>query len=476
MEPVSKSKIILPKERHIYPNRKQYLFMNLTTRHSAYGGARGGGKSWVVQEMAIEYASTYGRPDPFSQGIRIVIIRKTLVDLKKNHLEALKLKTRGTATWNNNDLCFYFDNGSIIQFAYCGCDADADHFQGVEYDIVIFEEATQLQEEWIKKIAASCRGVNNFPHRCLYTCNPGGPGHGYIKRLFVDRIYTDDENPEDYSFVQAKVTDNKILQEYSPEYVKFLKSLPPKIRAAWLDGSWDIYSGQFFEFVNDPDHYDDQLWTHVINPFKPPSFWPLYRSFDWGSFRPFSCGWWTESPDGVLYRIMEFYGVQKAGGESIPNQGLGWPKERVFSEIARIEREHPWLKGRSIDGVADPAIFKEDGGPSIAEAGFQYGIYFEPGDNARIPGWEQVRNRMQFNDLGRPRLQIFRNCKDTIRTIPLMMHDEHMVEDLDSKLEDHACDEIRYMCQKRTCPPLVPEPEYKPMYGSDPLDLFGRGA
>lgn len=468
-------KIALPKERHIYPNKKQYIFMNLQTRHAAYGGARGGGKSWVVREIAVQYALTYGRPDDFSQGIRICIIRKTLVDLKKNHLEALKLITRGVAKWNNNDLCFYFNNGSIIQFAYCSCDADADHFQGVEWDLVIFEESTQMQEEWLKKIAASCRGVNNFPHRCLYTCNPGGPGHAYIKRLFVDRIFKENENPDDYSFVQAKVTDNKILQEYSPEYVRFLENLPPKIRAAWLDGSWDIYSGQFFDFVNDPDHYDDRLWTHVINPFKPRPHWPVFRSLDWGSFKPSSVGWWVLSDDDVLYRIMELYTVQHSGEEAIPDTGTGWSSDYLFSQIARIEREHPWLKGKDITGVADPAIFICNGGPCIAESGYKYGVYFQEGDNSRIAGWDQVRYRMQFNEYGQPRLQIFTNCKDSIRTIPLMEHDEHIVDDMNSKLEDHACDEIRYMCMLRKCAPLVPEPEYNPLYGIDPLNQFKGG-
>ncbi len=463
-----------PQEMHIYPNAKQLQFMNSTTRHTAYGGARGGGKSWVIRIMAVILACMYGAPNPWSPGIRICIIRRTLQDLMKNHLEALKLLTKGIAKYNANDKCFYFNNGSIIQFAYCDCDNDADHFQGIEYDVIFIEEATQLKEEWIKKIAASCRGVNNFPHRVFYTCNPGGPGHAYIRRLFVDRAFKENERPEDYSFIQAKVTDNKILMEYSPEYVNFLKNLPPKIRAAWLDGSWDIFQGQFFDqFVNDPDHYDDRVWTHVINPFKPYNHWPIYRSFDWGKYRPFSCGWWTMSEDGVLFRIMELYGVQRSGGEAIPNMGLNWPSEKVFSTIARIEREHPWLKGKKIQGVADPAIFKSQDGPTVAENGYKFGIYFDEGDNNRLSGWDQVNNRLQFDEYGRPRLQIFRNCQDTLRTIPLLMHDDTVVEDLDTDGEDHIADEIRYMCMSRPVEPLVPEPEYKPYLGMDPLNMFG---
>ena len=457
-------------ERHIYPNKKQYMFLNSTTRHTAYGGARGGGKSWVIREKSVMDAEEYA-------GIRICILRRTLVDLLKNHLDALKVLTKGEAKYNANDKCFYFRNGSLIQFAYCDNDNHADHFQGIEYDEIFIEEATQLPEEWLKKIAASCRGINNFPHRVFYTCNPGGPGHQYIRRLFVDRIFKELENPEDYSFIQAKVTDNKILQQYSPEYVSFLDNLPPKIRDAWRDGSWDVYSGQFFDFVNDPDHYDDRLWTHVINPFKPRTSWPVYRSFDWGTFRPSSVGWWVQSEDDVLYRIMELYTVQHSGGEALADTGTGWPSEYLFQQIARIEHEHPWLAGKRITGVADPAIFKHADGPSVAEKGMQYGIYFQEGDNQRIPGWDQVRNRLQFNQYGQPRIQFFKNCVDTIRTLPLLEHDEHILEDCNTKQEDHAADDIRYMCMLRKCKPLVPEPEYNPLLGIDPLHQFeGRRA
>ena len=454
-------------ELHIYPNRKQFMFLNSTTRHTAYGGARGGGKSWVIRQKAFMDAKNYA-------GIRICILRRTLVDLLKNHLEPLKLMTKGDAKWNGKDYCFYFRNGSIIQFAYCDNDKHADHFQGIEYDEIFIEEATQLQEDWTKKIAASCRGINDFPHRVFYTCNPGGPGHQYIRRLFVDRNFKRNEKPEDYSFIQAKVTDNKILQKYSPEYVSFLDNLPPKIREAWRDGSWDVYSGQFFDFVNDPDHYDDKLWTHVINPFRPRPNWPVFRSFDWGTFRPSSVGWWVLSEDDVLYRIMELYTVQHSGGEAMPDMGTGWPSEYLFQQIARIEREHPWLAGKRITGVADPAIFKHQDGPSVAEKGMLYGVYFQEGDNNRIPGWDQVRYRMQFNQYGQPRIQFFKNCRDTIRTLPLLEHDEHILEDVNTKMEDHAADDIRYMCQLRKVKPLVPEPEYNPLWGIDPLGQFER--
>lgn len=456
------------------PTEKQVQFLRMKAKHCGYGGARGGGKSWVVRTKACALANRYGRPDPWSEGIKLCIVRRTLVDLRNNHIIPLKTLLKGLAKFNQQERTFYFPNGATIHFEYYDNENDANHFQGVEYDVIFIEEATQFPEEWIKNMAASCRGANRFPHRIYYTCNPGGPGHQYIKRIFVDRIFKDDEDPNDYEFVQAKVTDNKILMEMDPDYVKFLKNLPPKKRKAWLDGDWDIYEGQFFsEFVHDPDHYEDRLWTHVISPFIPRKHWKIYRSFDWGSFRPFSCGWWAVDEDDVIYRIYEYYGVQHAGGEALANEGLKWPADKVFQEIATIEREHPWLAGKQITGIADPAIFKTDGGPSIAEAAMKHGLYFQQGDNARIPGWDQVRYRLQFDSGGRPRLYVFTNCKDFIRTIPLLQHDEHNVEDLDSDGEDHIADETRYMCQARPVAPLVESPTYKPMYGADPLNMFG---
>ena len=227
--------------RVLQPNPKQWLFLQSTKRHVCFGGARAGGKSWVTDVKAVLLARRYGAPDKWSMGIRICILRRTLKDVEKNHLKQLQLLIGDSAKYNDNKKTFYFKNGATITLAYCDNDRDSEHVQGIEYDVIFFEEATQLQPNWIMDIAASTRGVNNFPHRCYYTCNPGGPGHAYIKRLFVDRIYQGKENPDDYEFIQAKVTDNTILMKYSPEYVNFLENLPPKRRAAWLEGSWDIY-------------------------------------------------------------------------------------------------------------------------------------------------------------------------------------------------------------------------------------------
>ena len=232
--------------------------------------------------------------------------------------------------------------------------------------------------------------MNDFPHRIYYTCNPGGPGHQYIKRLFVDRKYDGDENPDDYEFIQSLVTDNKVLMESSPEYMSFLNNLPPKLRKAWRDGDWSVFEGQFFEEFRDlPENYDTRQWTHVINPIRIKSHWPIWRSFDWGYAKPFSCGWYTIDDDGVIYRILELYGVQKAGKQSLPDVGVKWSDEKIFKTIKKMENEHPWLAGKKIRGVADSSIFDGDEGKSTAATAEKCGVYFEKAQKVRIPGWMQ---------------------------------------------------------------------------------------
>lgn len=456
---------------------KQYRFLTDGHRHVGYGGARGGGKSWAVRTKAKILAAVYA-------GIKVLIVRRTFPELLNNHINQLREELHGLAKFNKSEKVFTFPNGSTIKFGYCNCDGDLGQYQGAEYDVIFLDEATQLQEEWIKKINACVRGVNNFPKRTYYTCNPGGASHGYIKRLFIDRRFEEAEKPEDYSFTQALVQDNRALMETQPEYVAELETLPPKLREAWLYGKWDVYEGQFFEdFRTEPDvkkcheagitpeeAREQGRWTHVIKPFDLNSGerrgWNIMRSYDFGYGKPFSLGYWAVDYDGVLYRILEIYGCTKE-----PNEGVKWSPDEQFRHFREFENEHPWLKGRKIvDSVADPAIWDASRGERIAETAERYGIYFSPGDNARIPGWMQMHYRMQFDDNGYARMYIFEGCNAFIRTVPLMMYSQTKPEDLDTDMEDHVADEVRYMCMSRPIKPIV-EIKTELVYG-DPLNQF----
>lgn len=426
------------------PSEKQKLFLTANTKHIGFGGARGGGKSWSVRTKAKLLALRYA-------GIKILIVRRTYPELINNHINILRSELLGIAKYNDKDKVLKFANGSTINFMYCAKDGDLDRLQGTEYDIIFLDEATQLSEYQMKTITACLRGVNDFPKRVYYTCNPGGQGHQYIKRIFVDRRYDDGEVPDDYTFIQSLVTDNKVLMESQPDYIKQLEALPPKLREAWLYGNWEIFEGQFFEeFADRPDHYMDRQWTHVIEPFEIPESWSIYRGFDWGYNHPFSCGWWAIDPDGVMYRILELYGCTKT-----PNEGVKWIPQKVFEEIHRIECEHRWLKGKKIIGIADPAIWNSEYGESIAETASKNMVYFSKGDHERLAGWMQMHYRMAFDENGYPMMYIFKNCKGFIRTIPQLMYDEHKVEDIDTDGEDHIADETRYVCMSRPIKPRI---------------------
>ena len=440
---------------------KQTLFLKDKHRHIAYGGARGGGKSWAVRTKSKLLAFRY-------PGIKILIVRKTYKELQNNHIEQLTAELAGFAKYNRSDKMFRFPNGSTISFGYCANEGDLGQYQGAEYDVVFIDEAGQLQESWIRKINLCVRGTNGFPKRTYYTLNPGGPGHAYFKRVFVDRNFNPDEDPNDYFFIQAKVEDNKALMDTQPDYLRELENLPPTLRAAWKDGRWDVYEGQFFEdFRDDPEHYQDRRWTHVIEPFEIPDGWTICRSYDFGYGKPFSCAWWAVDYDGTIYRIMELYGCTRT-----PNEGVKWTPDKQFEEIHKTEMQHPWLKGKNIIGVADPAIWDASRGESVADTAARYGVFFTPGDNERIAGWMQCHYRLQFDEDGYPRMYVFNTCRAFIRTIPLLIYDEHRAEDLDTKMEDHVADEWRYFCMSRPIKPIRAVKEPRILF--DPLDMMKR--
>ena len=459
------------------PSPKQKLFLTDTHRYVAFGGARGGGKSWSVRVKAILLALKHS-------GIRICIIRRTYPELIENHIKPLKAILQcGTkdsvAKYNDSRKELKFVNGSEILFKYCNAEKDLDNFQGTEYDVIFIDEATQLRQEWIEKIDVCVRSTKAFPKRTYFTCNPGGVSHGYFKRLYIDRKFEEGEDPDDYSFIQSLVTDNEALMKNNPEYIKMLQKLPPKLREAWLNGRWDVFEGAFFEeFRATPepqachdagitveDALQEHRWTHVIKPFKIPDGWKIYRSYDFGFGKPFAVNWYAVDYEGIAYMILELYGCT-----GTPNEGVKWSPEQQFREIARIEREHPLLKGKRVQGVADPSIWDGSRGIAIIEEAEKQHLWFEKGINDRIPGWMQIHERLKFDEYGHAMLYIFENCKDTIRTLPLMMYDEHKPEDLDTDLEDHICDSLRYFCMARPIAPRKIEVKEKPLY--DPLNQY----
>ena len=164
------------------PNPKQRLFLLDRHRYVAFGGARGGGKSWAVRAKAVLLASNY-------PGIKIMIVRRTYPELRANHINPLKTLLGDCADYKESTKEFTFPNGSVILFRHCENASAVDKYQGTEVDVLFLDEATQLTEEEYDRFKTCVRGVNGFPKRVYLTCNPGGVGHSWVKRLFVDRAF-----------------------------------------------------------------------------------------------------------------------------------------------------------------------------------------------------------------------------------------------------------------------------------------------
>jgi hypothetical protein len=268
-------------------------------------------------------------------------------------------------------------------------------------------------------------------------------------------------------FVPSHVEDNQLGLARDPGYIDRLHAVgSPALVRAWLDGDWSIVTGAYFPEFG---------LRHIIAPFEIPKRWTRFRAFDWGSARPFCCGWYaiadgeshTEIPRGAIVQYREYYGCEPGR----PNTGIKLPADDVAREIVR-------LTGREeiAYSVADPAIFTEDGGPSIAETMRKAGVSFRPADNKRIPGWEQVRMRFKGED-DRPMFYVFSVCGDLIRTVPSLQHDRHKPEDLDSDGEDHSGDCLRYAMMSRPyAPPIVPVVRAREKTGADLIaETIGRG-
>ncbi|MBN2997558.1 phage terminase large subunit [Ruthenibacterium lactatiformans] len=249
------------------PNPRQIEFFKARARFIAYGGARGGGKSWAVRKKAAGLALSY-------PGAGILIVRRTFPELRENHILPMTADLAGIARYRDADKSFTFPGGSRIVFGYCSSESDVLQYQGQEYDVIFMDEATQFTEFQFTTLTACLRGANDFPKRFYLTCNPGGVGHAWVKRLFIDRRYKKAEHPEDYVFIAANVYDNHALMAHDPDYVRMLENLPEEQRRAWLLGQWDIFEGQYFA------EFDRNV--HVCRPYGIPAHWRRYVTLDYG--------------------------------------------------------------------------------------------------------------------------------------------------------------------------------------------------
>jgi len=460
------------------PQPRQSAFQRRPEYEALYGGAAGGGKSDAILTEALRQIHV-----PYYKAI---IFRKTFPEARElisRSAELYPVASRG-AKYNGSEHCWRFPSGAKIYFGSMQHAKDRYKYQGQAYDFIGFDELQHFT--WDEYSYMFSRNRPTGPGTRVYiraTANPGGIGHGWIKQRFIDvappettvwdemEIRTPDgrviSQKRSRIFIPAKVYDNPALLNNNPNYLASLAMMPEAERKALLDGDWDIFSGQVFtEWRNNPDHYDDHKWTHVINPFPIPKNWKIWRGFDYGYTRPFSVGWYAADTQGKIYRIRELYGCT---GE--PNVGLKIDPVEQARRIKEIENDDPNLKGRNIIGIADPAIWSRSTGESIADMMEKAPnhIIFSPGDHERIAGKMQFHYRFAFDEEGECLFQVFNTCKHFIRTIPSLVYDESNVEDIDTETEDHIYDECRYVLMES---PISPRANVqRKISGDDPLDM-----
>lgn len=496
------------------PNPKQVTFFKARERFIAYGGARGGGKSWAVRKKAAGLCLVYA-------GIRVLVLRRSYPELRENHVLPMQMDLAAlirakVCTYKTEENALVWQNGSRILFGYCDKEADLLRYQGQEFDVIFLDEATQLTEFQFQVLTACLRGANNAPKRFYLTCNPGGVGHAWVKRLFVDRDFRNEERPEDYRFIPATVYDNDALMEADPGYLKMLQNLPEQLRKGWLEGEWDLYDGQFFA--------EWRREVHVCAPFEIPAHWRRYVALDYG-MDMLAALWIALAPDGRAWVYREVYeGRDNRKGADGKGHIVSAAARRLLEATPAGETVYSWL--------APPDMWNRnrDTGRSTADIFAEHGIRLERASNDRVAGWRAVREwlapmedeqdgqKSGFSSDGPqneqsefwaretrlpggagatgrpvcaanaghkarqvPGLQVFATCPNLIRTLPALQFDERNPEDAAGEPHEltHAPDALRAFCVSWTAPAAAEKArertildEFKLQPAGDPL---GKG-
>lgn len=431
-----------------------------------YGGAAGGGKSYLERVSAIRWCMEV-------PGIQVYLFRRTLPDLRDNHLRGPTsffvllgdMLKSGNTKFRAQENEFEFWNGAILHLCYCDSENDVEKYRGAEIHVLIIDELTHFSEYQYRFLRSRVR-IAGLPIKEEYksrlpriecASNPGSIGHAWVKRTFItpeppNKVWktSPDEGGMMRQFIPAKLSDNPHLTEQDPNYADRLRGLgASSLVRAMLEGDWNIVAGQAFEKLRKNIHGGE--------PFIPPEDWLTFGSMDWGSSRPFSYGLWGISdgekipdgrkfPRGAMVRYNEWY-----GWTGKPNEGLRMEVKEVAEGVKKLEDlRKPAYR------IGDSSMWDIDGGPSIAERFNNHGVIMRPapkGKGSRHNGYIEVRNRISGTEEG-PMLYAMDNCHAGFwRTMPDLVLDEHQFgiqsEQIATDQEDHCSDEVMYACVSR---------------------------
>ena len=450
----------------LYP--KQTLAFESEARELFFGGGAGGGKSHFLRVMSIYLCLSVA-------GLQCYLFRRISDDLYKNHVVGPTgyyallddLVQSGHCKIVSSPIQVKFANGSIIHLCHCQYEKDVFKYQGAEIHVLLMDELTHFSETQYRYLRGRCRVPKNLAvpggitlPKIYSGSNPGGIGHNWVKAMFIDpkppyTIWQASKKEGGFirQFIPSLVDDNPSLDK--EEYHSTLSGIGPEyLVRAMRDGDWNIVAGGMFDDVWRQD-------VHVVKPFEIPKSWKIDRSFDWGSSKPYSVCWWAESdgsdiklPDGSikatvkgdLYHIAELYGCT-----GTPNEGTKETAKEVAKKIKEYEKDY--IKRTVYAGPADTAIYTSDDGHCIADNMTKEGVYWTKADKSpgsRVTGWELFREYLKgaLPVEGGVRenkgLFVFENCRNFIRTIPVLPRDKNKPDDADSAAEDHIADSVRY--------------------------------
>jgi len=433
------------------PKQKEFLNTVRNNKYILYGGAAGGGKSyvlrWCLVWLLIDWYIKTGL-----KGIRVGLFCEDYPSLDDRQISKIKMEFPewlGTYKESNHEFTLSEELGAGV-ICFRNLDKPSKYLSS-EFAAIAIDELTLNDKNVFEFLRMRLRwtGINNT--KLIAATNPGGKGHMWVKDLFIDRNFTSEMKAyaDKIAYVQARASDNPHL---SQSYIDDLNTLPEKLRKAYLDGDWNIFEGQVFtEFRND---------IHVVEPFEIPKTWQRYRSMDWGYTKPYAVYSYAVDYDDVLYITGEWYGCKPG----LPDTGTQETAREVALKLKGIKGYH---------GVADPAIWQKTGhdGPPIGEIFANEGIYWTPADNARVDGLMQVHQRLKEG-----KLKIFSSCVHLIRTLPALTYDKTKVEDVDTKQEDHAYDAVRYMCMARPIKASKVQKQFNDGYRYEDDDVGGTTA
>ena len=429
------------KENVIFqPNEgPQTQFLAASEREVFYGGARGGGKSYAMLIDPLRYCH--------KENHRCLLLRRSMPELRDmiNHSQRLYGRAFPGAKWREQEKEWRFPSGARIEFGYAENLTDVLRYQGQSYTWIGIDELPQYPTPEIYNfLRSSLRSVDpEIPVYMRATGNPGNIGSIWVKDMFVDPaepgkrfdVIIDTvagQKKITRRFIPAKLQDNPYLMQ-TDDYLVMLSSLPEVQRKQFLEGDWSAFEDCAFpEF---------DVVKHISEPFEIPRNWHRFRTCDWGYSSAACCLWIAIDFDNNLWVYRELY-TQRVTADVFARKVL----EAEQGEYIRY-------------GMLDSSTWARRGdvGPSIAETMIREGCKWRPSDRSpksRVNGKLELHKRFSIDEKsGEPKLKIFNNCRNLLRTLPLLPTDKHNPEDVDTHAEDHAYDALRYGVMSR---PLHP--------------------